>query len=53
VLSPLLANVYLHEVLDKWFEKDVLPRMRGQAFLIRYADDGAPRRRGMEAEMVN
>jgi group II intron reverse transcriptase/maturase len=39
VLSPLLANVYLHEVLDKWFEKDVLPRMRGQAFLIRYADD--------------
>jgi RNA-directed DNA polymerase len=39
VLSPLLANVYLHEVLDKWFEKDVLPRMRGRAFLIRYADD--------------
>jgi group II intron reverse transcriptase/maturase len=30
VLSPLLANVYLHEVLDKWFEKDVLPRMRGK-----------------------
>jgi RNA-directed DNA polymerase len=39
VLSPLLANVYLHEVLDKWFARDVLPRMRGQAFLIRYADD--------------
>ncbi len=53
VLSPLLANVYLHEVLDRWFERDVLPRMRGRAFLIRYADDGAPRRRGMEAEMVN
>jgi group II intron reverse transcriptase/maturase len=39
VLSPLLANVYLHEVLDKWFEKEVLPRMRGEAFLVRYADD--------------
>ena len=39
VLSPLLANVYLHEVLDKWFATDVLPRMRGRAFMIRYADD--------------
>lgn len=39
VISPLLANVYLHEVLDKWFERDVRPRMRGQCFLIRYADD--------------
>ena len=36
VLSPLLANVYLHEVLDKWFTTDVLPRMRGRAFMIRY-----------------
>jgi len=39
VLSPLLANVYLHYVLDKWFECDVKPRMRGEAYLIRYADD--------------
>jgi len=39
VISPLLANIYLHEVLDEWWVKDVLPRMRGQAFLIRYADD--------------
>lgn len=39
VLSPLLANVYLHNVLDKWFEKEVKPRMRGRANLIRYADD--------------
>jgi group II intron reverse transcriptase/maturase len=39
VISPLLANVYLHEVLDAWWMKDVLPRMRGQAHLIRYADD--------------
>jgi group II intron reverse transcriptase/maturase len=39
VLSPLLANVYLHYVLDQWFERDVWPRMRGEAYLIRYADD--------------
>jgi RNA-directed DNA polymerase len=39
VVSPLLANIYLHEVLDLWFERDVKPRLRGQAFLIRYADD--------------
>jgi len=39
VVSPLLANTYLHEVLDEWFEKEVKPRMKGEAFLIRYADD--------------
>lgn len=39
VISPLLANVYLHEVLDRWFVKDVQPRLRGSAFLVRYADD--------------
>ena len=39
VLSPLLANVYLHYVLDQWFERDVRPRMRGEAYIIRYADD--------------
>ena len=38
-LSPLLANVYLHYVLDQWFERDVKPRMQGEASLIRYADD--------------
>ena len=38
-LSPLLANVYLHYVLDDWFERDVRPCLRGQASLIRYADD--------------
>lgn len=38
-LSPLLANVYLHYVLDQWFERDVKPRMKGEAYLIRYADD--------------
>lgn len=39
VVSPLLANVYLHEVLDKWFERDVKPRLLGRALLVRYADD--------------
>jgi len=39
VISPLLANIYLHEVLDSWWIKEVQPRMRGQAFLVRYADD--------------
>src|SRR5438876_5090154 len=39
VISPLLANVYLHCVLDVWFEREVKPRLRGRAFLIRYADD--------------
>ena len=39
VISPLLANVYLHYVLDVWFEAEVKPRLKGRAFLIRYADD--------------
>jgi group II intron reverse transcriptase/maturase len=39
VLSPLLGNVYLHYVLDVWFEQEVKPRLRGEATLIRYADD--------------
>jgi group II intron reverse transcriptase/maturase len=39
VISPLLANVYLHEVLDKWFAKDVMPRLQDRAHLVRYADD--------------
>jgi RNA-directed DNA polymerase len=45
VISPLLANIYLHYVLDEWFERQVKPRLRGRAFLVRYADDCAPRRR--------
>jgi RNA-directed DNA polymerase len=39
VISPLLANIYLHYVLDEWFEQEVKPRLVGQAFLIRFADD--------------
>jgi group II intron reverse transcriptase/maturase len=39
VISPILANVYLHEVLDLWFEHEVKPRLRGRVVLVRYADD--------------
>jgi group II intron reverse transcriptase/maturase len=39
VISPLLANIYLHYVLDEWFEQIVKPRLKCGAFLIRYADD--------------
>jgi hypothetical protein len=39
IISPVLANIYLHEVLDLWFEKEVKPRLRGEAKLYRYADD--------------
>jgi group II intron reverse transcriptase/maturase len=39
VVSPLLSNLYLHEVLDHWFEHSVKPRLQGRAFLVRFADD--------------
>lgn len=39
VVSPLLANIYLHYVLDEWFVHEVRPRLRGEAYLIRFADD--------------
>jgi RNA-directed DNA polymerase len=39
VISPTLANVYLHDVLDTWFERTVKPCLRGRSQLIRYADD--------------
>ena len=39
VVSPVLANVYLHAVVDKWFEDEIKPRLEGAAFMIRYADD--------------
>ena len=38
-VSPILANIYLHEVLDEWFTRQVAPRLVGRAHLIRYADD--------------
>ena len=39
VISPLLANIYLHYILDDWFVKDVQPRLRGRSLLVRFADD--------------
>ncbi len=39
VISPLLANIYLHYVLDEWFERDARPRLAGQAHMLRFADD--------------
>jgi group II intron reverse transcriptase/maturase len=39
IVSPLLANLYLHEVLDQWFEHTVKPLLQSSAALIRYADD--------------
>jgi group II intron reverse transcriptase/maturase len=50
VISPLLANVYLHEVLDTWIKERVAPQLRGPVRLIRYADDCAPRRRRSREE---
>lgn len=40
VISPLLSNIYLHEVLDEWFVSMVKPRMRGKTAMVRFADDG-------------
>jgi group II intron reverse transcriptase/maturase len=39
VVSPILSNLFLHYVLDEWFAREVQPRLKGTAFLIRYADD--------------
>ena len=39
VISPILSNLFLHYVLDEWFEREVQPRLKGKSFLIRYADD--------------
>ncbi len=38
-LSPMLANIFLHYVLDLWFEKRIKPQMAGEVYLVRYADD--------------
>ena len=39
VISPLLSNIYLHEVLDEWFVNDVQPRVKSKSFIVRFADD--------------
>jgi len=39
VISPLLSNIYLNEVLDKWFAKEIMPLLKGKAIIVRFADD--------------
>lgn len=39
VISPVLANLYLHYVLDLWFDKEVRKQCKGEAYIVRYADD--------------
>jgi group II intron reverse transcriptase/maturase len=39
VISPLLSNVYLHDVLDEWFTREIVPRLNHRASLVRFADD--------------
>ena len=39
VISPILPNIFLHHVLDKWFEDEARPRLRGNCQLVRFADD--------------
>lgn len=39
VISPLLSNIYLHEVIDVWFEDTAKPRLNGKSFMVRFADD--------------
>jgi group II intron reverse transcriptase/maturase len=38
-ISPILANIFLHTVLDEWFQNEVRPRMKGNCFIVRFADD--------------
>lgn len=39
IISPLMSNIYLHEVLDKWYDQGVCPRLKARSFMVRYADD--------------
>jgi group II intron reverse transcriptase/maturase len=39
VISPLLSNIYLHEVLDKWFAREIMPLLNSRAMIVRFADD--------------
>jgi len=43
VISALIANVFLHSVLDEWYLTEWKPRLKGRSFLIRFADDCVPR----------
>ena len=47
IVSPILANVFLHYALDLWFHKKWRPNVpKGEAIIVRYADDSVPRRQG-------
>jgi RNA-directed DNA polymerase len=52
VVSPMLANIYLHYVLDQWVNKWRNSDARGEVKIVRYADDGAPRRHRKEVGMI-
>jgi RNA-directed DNA polymerase len=39
IISPLLSNIYLHYVLDEWFSEQIQPLLKGNSFIVRYADD--------------
>jgi len=39
VISPILSNIFLHEVLDSWFAEQVQPRLKGKSAMVRFADD--------------
>ena len=39
VISPMLSNIFLHHVLDEWFEREAKPRLRGSCQLVRFVDD--------------
>ena len=52
VISPILANIYLHYILDVWFEKVVKKHLKGESMMLAYADDCAPRRRVRATELV-
>ncbi len=39
IISPLLANVYMHHVIDKWITQEIKPLLKGDIFIVRYADD--------------
>lgn len=39
VISPILSNIYLHDVLDKWFSREIMPLLKGRAIIVRFADD--------------
>jgi retron-type reverse transcriptase len=53
IISPLLANIYLHYVLDLWVQSWRKKQAHGEVYIVRYADDCAPRRRRRETEMLN